>query len=197
MSFFGQKKKKGFDWGAAALAFLSPSAGKIYAQRKEDRRKHGEDLLEELNLRSSLEREGLPQHVIDGLMSDPKRIAELLTETYKVRQYTSAGGSAHNPVTGSTYQAPWREQVGSSIIQGGENGAPPRAVYEGVQPVSVDGVGVFGMTGSGRVVNGEGYNPFNPGPPPAPGGELPPGWRFEDEGGPSPRGSGGFSRFPF
>lgn len=113
---------------------------------------------------------------------NPADLSQLVRERFTPRQYAAGGGSTGytNPDGSTRYEvAPWREQVGRSVVGAGANGADPGVMYRGVETVPVPNVGTFGATDLGPYQEGEapplGFLPRPGAPPQLPATGLQPG----------------------
>jgi len=135
------------DYGAAAGITADMQRNSIMRERAE--REQAEALQQELSLRSSLEMEGYPSHVIDGIMADPKQVSALMVSKYQTRQGGAEGLTVGgiDPTTGqlrTQTSAGWHN--GDYFGASNGSGAPER-LYQGekVMPVAPGGyLGVYG-----------------------------------------------------
>ncbi len=169
--FQGEKKRK-FDWTGAILGAFSPEAAQMHHKKRDAREEDEREQSMIASLRNSLAKENLPEHVIDGLMSDPKRVSEIMFEKYKTREGgpggISVGGIGPDGQLRTQTSAGWQD--GSYF--GGSNGTQaPRLIHEDVKAVPLPEGGSFIPVGgvTGRDMRGL---PIPGGVPTAPQGRL-------------------------
>jgi len=152
---FAPKKKRDFDWGAAALSFLGgPEVASTFIKRRDAEETRERALEQEMAVRTALAKRGYTEDDINVLITDPKAAAGLIQEALKPRQFDSGGGSIYNPTAAPDQQwtsAPSERQIGRSIIRTDPTGNA-RTVFEGVEPVAVEPGGqVYGWGSRGPV----------------------------------------------
>ena len=137
------------------MASMRSRQQQFEAQQAETRREAELEAQLRAQAAEALAARGYSKSDIGGLR--PEDVSQLIREDLITRQFTSAGGTTarRDPRTNTTNyeQAPWREQVGRTIVQGG-NGADPSIAWEGIEPVTVPEVGVFGWNSRGPVTPG-------------------------------------------
>lgn len=94
---------------------------------------------------------GVPNPLISSL--SPGDLSQYQREVNAPQHYSAEGGATgyRDPVTGAVHYevAPYRQTVGRTIVGAGANGADPRTIYRGVEPVPVPNQGIFGSTDLG------------------------------------------------
>lgn len=160
MAMFGEpKKKSGFDWTGALVNAFSSEAGQMYQKKKAGRAEQERQQAVLGQLRQALATEGHPEHVINALMADPKRISELIFEKYKTREGgpggISVGAIGPDGKLNTQHSSGWQD---GNFYGSSDGTSAPNVIHEGVKTVPVvPGGAVYGIGGAtGRIINGAG-----------------------------------------
>lgn len=92
-------------------------------------------------------------------------LSQSMRERLAPHQFGPTGGSVGTPdATGrmTFQQAPWRDTFGTDMLQS-DGTAPPSAIASRVEPVPVQGMGVYGWSNGGQVDPGQAPGSFTPG----------------------------------
>lgn len=164
--------KHKFDWGAAALAYLGVPLDQIQGRKENNQ-------LRRLKIQHDQKAAADDAELDAAIDSDPalttpqaktyakankKAWLDAYFTGYQTRQYGADGGSDHNPITGNTYIAPSERSIGHSIIRT-DSAGNTTIPFQGVEPVPVADVGVFGWNTNGAVNPPGGTAPALGGPP--------------------------------
>jgi len=166
--FSSEPKKKSFNWGDAALGFFGgPEATRSIQSRRaneaelerEEQERFGRTM-QEMGIRSGLEQEGLPSHVIDSLMADPKRASEFMMEKYKTRQSGVEGMSLYDGTTGKSKMTPGYR--GGAYVGDWDGQSKPNIIDEKVEQVTPQDGGMYPVGGFSGKYMGAGPAPGEP-----------------------------------
>lgn len=169
----GGPPKKGFNWGRAAMGFIG-GPGVVSALRQKDalelqQQKYAEQqqqtMQNQLAAYQWAKSHGYSEDDARALAVHPETVAAMVQANHAPQHFDSGGGSVYQD--GKFTIAPSERQLGRDIIRTDSDGNT-NTVFSGIEPVPVQGMGVYGWNNKGPVNPGQGGAP----PRPSAGGTM-------------------------
>lgn len=138
-----------FNAGEALLGFFAdPQAMAARKKRQQEEAKTAATAAQMEQIRQSLAREGLPEHVVNGMMANPEKVADYFLSKFQTR----AGGADGISVTDRMPDGSFKTHVTPGYHNGDFMGATdgtraPERLYQGEKVMPVTKGGYLGVIG--------------------------------------------------